>query len=357
MKLCVIPGDGIGPEVIDAALQVLYTLSPELKIETVMAQAGWDTFQATGHALPDVTRDLAAAADAVLFGAVASPSHAVPGYQSPIVALRRALDLYANIRPSTNAGLPAASSQPPVDLVVVRENTEDLYAGRERLADDGQTAIAERVITRRGSERIVRRACELAMQRGQQTGTPPRVTIVHKANVLRISDGLFRTVALEVAQQYPALVIEELLVDTAAMHLAQTPQRFDVIVTTNMFGDILSDIACIHGGGLGLASSANIGEHQALFEPVHGAAPDIAGQGIANPLAAIQCVALLLEWAARSPASRERRKHAEVQLLYGQWAQRLRAAIRTTLRNGPHTPDMGGVATTAEVTTAVIEHL
>ncbi len=352
MKLCVISGDGIGPEVIDAALQVLHASSPELKIETVMAQAGWDTFQATGSALPDATRALAEAADAVLFGAVASPSRVVPGYQSPIVALRRALDLYANIRPTTNTGLPTAGKQLPVDLVVVRENTEGLYAGRERLTDDGDTAIAERVITRRGSERIVRRACELAMQRGRRTRTAPKVTIVHKANVLRVSDGLFRTVALEVAQQYPALVIEELLVDTAAMHLAQAPQRFDVIVTTNMFGDILSDIACIHGGGLGLASSANIGERQALFEPVHGAAPDIAGRGIANPLAAIQCVALLLEWAARQP------RHAEAeQAAYGQWAQRLRAAIATTLRNGPHTSDMGGTATTMAVTTAIIKQL
>lgn len=352
MKLCVISGDGIGPEVIDAALQVLHALSPELKIETVIAQAGWETFQATGSALPDTTRALAEAADAVLFGAVASPSHAVPGYQSPIVALRRALDLYANIRPTTNTGLPVASGQPPVDLVVVRENTEGLYAGRERLTDDGHTAIAERVITRRGSERIVRRACELAMQRGQRTGTAPKVTIVHKANVLRVSDGLFRTVALEVAQQYPALAVEELLVDTAAMHLAQAPQRFDVIVTTNMFGDILSDIACIHGGGLGLASSANIGERQALFEPVHGAAPDIAGRGIANPLAAIQCVALLLEWAATRP------EHTEAeQVVYDQWAQRLRAAITTTLHNGPHTPDMGGTATTMAVTTAIMKQL
>lgn len=347
MKLCIIKGDGIGPEVIDAALRVLDACAPDLGIATVEAQAGWTTFQATGTALPEDTLAAARSADAVLFGAVASPSHTVPGYRSPIVALRKELDLYANIRPAANEGLAVPSVRDPVDLVVVRENTEDLYAGRERLEEDGNTAVAERVITRRSSARIVRVACELARERASRRAFPPKVTIVHKANVLRVSDGLFRTVALEVAQRYPEVQVEELLVDTAAMHLAQSPARFDVIVTTNMFGDILSDIACIHGGGLGLASSANLGDRQALFEPVHGAAPDIVGTGVANPLAAIGCVAMLLEWAGRATGDTR----------FAERAGRVRAAMADILRNGPHTPDLGGTATTADITGAVIARL
>lgn len=349
MNLCMIPGDGIGPEVMDAAQRVIMALCPDTTITE--AQAGWGTFQQTGAALPEATREAALAADAVFFGAVASPSHPVPGYRSPIVALRKALDLYANIRPTSNAGLPGSPNQQTgdlvdlVDLVIVRENTEGLYAGRERLEDDGATAIAERVITRSSSERIVRTAFDLVRTRNKPH---PKVTIVHKANVLRVSDGLFREAALGVAQGYPDVETEELLVDTAAMHLARSPERFDVIVTTNMFGDILSDVACIHGGGLGLASSANLGDQHALFEPVHGAAPDIAGRGVANPLAALGCVAMWLEWQERT----RKQQDAAVSL-----ALRLRTAIDSVLRNGPHTPDLGGNTSTQDVTTSVIQQL
>jgi homoisocitrate dehydrogenase len=353
MKLCVIPGDGIGIEVIDAAVQVLQVLAPE--IERTTASAGWQTFQQTGKALPDETLAAATAADAVLFGAVASPSHPVLGYRSPIVELRRALDLYANLRPVTGWKLGAREHQSPaavVDLVVVRENTEGLYAGLERLEDDGKTAIAERVITQQGSERIIRQAFQLAQERAaarerEKMRVPrlPKVTVVHKANVLRLTDGLFREVAFELAKEYPEIALEELLVDVAAMHIAQHPTRFDVVVTTNLYGDILSDVACIHGGGLGLASSANLGLQYALFEPVHGAAPDIAGSGTANPLAMLRCVALLLEWA-------ERRGH-----ITQQRSQALRIAVARAQHHGPHTPDLGGNATTGEVLEAVIEHL
>ncbi|NJN67490.1 MAG: isocitrate/isopropylmalate dehydrogenase family protein [Chloroflexaceae bacterium] len=357
MKLCIIPGDGIGVEVIRAAQRVLRALP--LEVEMVEAAAGWGTFQETGTALPEATLEAARSSDAILFGAVASPSHPVPGYRSPIVALRRALDLYANIRPVGAAAAPVRSvsregGQNLVDLVVVRENTEGLYAGRERLEDNGNTAIAERVITRRGSERIARTAFELARERATRLGPRKsesgqrKVTIVHKANILRLTDGLFREVALEVARDYPEIAVEELLVDTAAMHLAQSPERFGVIVTTNLFGDILSDVACIHGGGLGLASSANIGDQYALFEPVHGAAPDIAGRGIANPLAALGCLVLLLEWKERKQPQR-----GDATSL----SQMLREAIGATLREGPHTSDLGGDATTEEVTSAIIEKL
>jgi homoisocitrate dehydrogenase len=350
MKVCIIPGDGIGTEVIEAALQVLQAVADELPLEMTTAQAGWSTFQQMGTALPEATLALACASDAVLFGAVASPSHAVPGYRSPIVALRRELNLYANIRPTRSIDGIGSTRSPaaPVDLVVVRENTEGLYAGRERLEDAGDTAIAERVVTRRGSERIVRHAFTLAEQRRAAGRSDSNVTVVHKANVLRVSDGLFREVALAVARDYPQIALEELLVDTAAMRLAQSPERFDVLVTTNMFGDILSDVACIHGGGLGLASSANIGDRQALFEPVHGAAPDIAGQGVANPLAAIGCIAMLLEWATRQQGDGANSE------AYAQAARRVRAAAAETLRSGPYPPDLGGSATTGEVTAAMI---
>ncbi|MEI6777503.1 MAG: isocitrate/isopropylmalate dehydrogenase family protein [Chloroflexales bacterium] len=341
MRVCVISGDGIGPEVLGAAVNVLRAVVPH--VELTEAEAGWATFQRLGVALPDTTLTAARAADAVLFGAVASPSHNVPGYRSPIVALRRELDLYANIRPVVGLQIdPTTSNRPATtcNLVIVRENTEGLYAGRERLEDGGDTAIAERVITRRASTRIVRAAFDLARSRAVANHAQPKVTIVHKANVLRVSDGLFRTVALDVAAGYPDITTEEMLVDVAAMRLAQHPESFDVVVTTNLFGDILSDVACIHGGGLGLASSANLGEGRALFEPVHGAAPDIVGKGIANPLAAIECVAMLLEW-----------RHC------GSAAARVRAAAARVLTDGPRTPDLGGASTTADVARAVINRL
>jgi homoisocitrate dehydrogenase len=381
-RILVVPGDGIGREVIPAAVEVLRATG--LPLRFAEAEAGWECFRRGGAALPEETLAAAGQADAVLFGAVASPSHPVPGYRSPIVGLRRALDLYANIRPVEGLQIAAGAGQHGMtqaidnrqsaicDLVVVRENTEGLYAGRERLEDGGDTAIAERVITRRASERIARAAFELARQRAGARGwapaageaapggeaqarspssPAPRVTIVHKANVLRETCGLFRAVALEVAKEYPDVRAEELLVDTCALQLVQQPERFDVIVTTNLFGDILSDVACHWGGGLGLAVSANIGGSHALFEPVHGAAPDIAGRGVANPLAAIGCAALLLEHLGGRPA---KGRPAEA---CAAWAGGVRAAVQQVLAEGPRTPDLGGGARTEEVTRAVIAAL
>lgn len=363
MRVCVIPGDGIGREVVAAALAVLRASGLPLAFEE--AEAGWACFERHGTALPGETLNAARAADAVLFGAVASPSQPAAGYRSPIVALRRALDLYANIRPVTGhradgsdlEGLRPSIS--PLDLVVVRENTEGLYAGRERLEDGGDTAIAERVITRRASERIARAAFELARGRAREGDAPsrntPKVTIVHKANVLRETCGLFRAAALDVAREYPDVAADELLVDTCALQLVTRPERFDVIVTTNLFGDILSDVACAWGGGLGLAVSANIGERHALFEPVHGAAPDIAGRGVANPLAAIGCAAMLLEHLAEGNAQGAEREANGDDL--AAWAWRIRAAVQRVLAEGPRTPDLGGDARTQDVTEAVIAAL
>lgn len=276
--ITLINGDGIGQEVIPAAREVLESLDLPLLFQE--AQAGFGTFEQTGSALPPETIAACEASDAVLFGATQSPMTKVEGYVSPILALRTHFDLYANLRPAVDGD---------IDMLVVRENTEGLYSRRERVEDDGQTAITERVITVRASERIVRMACEQAMQRRK------KLTLVHKANVLKETCGLFRRTGWEVVREYPELEVDELLVDAAAMFMAQNPARFDVIVTTNLFGDILSDLAAGLTGGLGLAPSANVGNGVPVFEPVHGSAPDIAGKGTADPRAAILSAAMLLD--------------------------------------------------------------
>jgi homoisocitrate dehydrogenase len=292
--ITLIPGDGIGQEVIPAARAVLDALGLPLRFQE--AEAGFGTFERCGDALPADTLALCAASDAVLFGATSSPMTKVAGYQSPILRLRRHFDLFANLRPAVGDG---------IDLLIVRENTEGLYSGRERVEDGGATAITERVITVRASERIVRAACEWARQRRGQ------LTIVHKANVLKETCGLFRRIALDVTAGYPDLDVNELLVDAAAMWLALDPARFDVIVTTNLFGDILSDLAAGLTGGLGLAPSANVGERRpAVFEPVHGSAPDIAGQGVADPRAAILSAAMLLDFLGYTDAAGQVRRAA-----------------------------------------------
>ncbi len=334
--ICLIPGDGIGKEVIPAAVQVLQSL--ELDLTFVEAEAGFECFQRRGEALPEATLQMARQADAVLFGATASPFGGMQGYRSPILALRQELNLYANLRPCQS--LPGEFSRPGIDLLIVRENSEGLYSGRERR--EGDTAIAERVITRAASERIVRVAFEQAVQRAARhdPSRAPVVTVVHKANVLKVSDGLFRECALHVAREYPQVVTQELLVDSAAMKLVQSPQSFDVIVTTNLFGDILSDEASALVGGLGIAPSANVGEGTPVLEPVHGSAPDIAGKGIANPIGAMLSAAMMLEM-----------------LGHAQAAQRLRQAVHAVLAAGIRTPDLGGAATTADFTRAVRQRL
>jgi homoisocitrate dehydrogenase len=327
-RICVIEGDGIGQEVIPATVAVLQATEVGLQFEA--AKGGYGCFQRTGCALPPESLDLARSCAAILFGATQSPSGKVAGYRSPILELRRELDLYANLRPVRSTPIPA--SRPGIDLLIVRENTEDLYVRREHT--DGETAVAERIITRRASARIMRMACQQAMLRRRH------VTLVHKANVLVETDGLFRRTALEVAQEFPAVSVAELLVDTAAMRLVQAPEQFDVLVTTNLFGDILSDEAAGLVGGLGLAASANVGEGRGLFEPVHGSAPDIAGRGLANPLAAIQAGALLLDFLGERAA-----------------AERVRRAIWETLDHGPLTPDLGGEGMAQDVVDAVIVRL
>ncbi len=340
LKVCLIPGDGVGQEVIPAAAEVLAALG--LGIQFTQAQAGFEHFRRSGNAIPDETLAEVEAAGIALFGATSSPSTAMDGYRSPILVLRKVFDLYANLRPVFS--LPGDFSRPAVDLLVVRENTEGLYAGRERR--EGDTAIAERVITARGSERIARAAYAQARKRQiRREAFPPsnsikkaaRVTIVHKANVLKLTDGLFRENCLKVAAEFPEVATDEMLVDAMAMRLVRDPQNFDVLVTTNLFGDILSDEASALMGGLGVAPSANQGSSAAVFEPVHGSAPDIAGKGIANPLGAILSAAMLLEHAGEDNA-----------------AQRVTSAVTSSIQAGVMTPDLGGHATTAEVTHRII---
>jgi homoisocitrate dehydrogenase len=328
--ICLIPGDGVGKEVIPATADVLRTLCEDLVF--THAEAGFDCFRECGTSLPDETLNSARQADAVLFGATSSPSTLVFGYSSPILKLRKEFDLYANLRPTFS--LPGKYSQQGIDLLIVRENSEGLYSGREHREDD--TAIAERVITTHASQRIVRMACEQAVKRWKLGGKKPNLTIVHKANVLKITDGLFRECALEVVQEFPELSVRELLVDAAAMNLLKNPQIFDVMVTTNLFGDILSDEASGLVGGLGVAASANVGCGIPVFEPVHGSAPDIAGQGIANPVGSLFSGVMMLEMLDMKDA-----------------AERLKKAVIDVLASGVLTPDLGGNATTLQFTHAV----
>jgi homoisocitrate dehydrogenase len=334
VKLCVIEGDGIGHEVIPAAVEVLRAVAPDVQVKA--ASAGWDYFQQHGTSLPETTLQCAQECGAVLFGAASSPSYPVDGYKSPIVQLRRALHAYANLRPT--AYLPVPAARQGVDLLVVRENTEDLYIGHEHTENHGHTGIAEKVITREATERVAHTTYELAVRSGRK-----KVTVVHKANVLPQSDGLFRRVVLEIAEGYPDIHTDELLIDTAAYWMVKDPTRFDVILTPNLYGDILSDMAAAWGGGIGLAPSLSVGKGVAIAEPVHGSAPDIAGQGIANPTAAILSVAMLLRhhW-SRSDAARQ-----------------VEQAVYAVLSEGAHTMDIysEGAISTADFTQGVCRRL
>ncbi len=329
-RICLLRGDGIGPEVIDYAVQVLHALPLEWKF--IEGGIGYTEYQRSGSPLPDETLQKIRSADATLFGAVTTPPN-IPNYFSPVVRMRQLLDLYANLRPIRST--PHLSSRPNSDFVIVRENTEGLYSGIERIEDDGNRAIAERVITRKGSERIIRKAFDLVRQTGRKS-----VHIVHKANVLRQTDGLFRSVALEVAENYPDIAMNEMLVDTCAMELVRAPEQFEVIVTTNLFGDILSDEACMFVGGLGIAASGNIGADAAVFEPVHGSAPTLVGTGKANPSATFFAAAMMLDYLGES-------NHANC----------IRQAVENCIASGKSTPDLGGNLTTGQMTNAVIATL
>lgn len=328
-KICVIGGDGIGPDVIGETLRLLKEIP--LKFDLTYAEAGYGAYQKHKTPLPQKTIDLCRESDAILFGAVTTPPN-IPDYFSPIVKLRRVLDLYANVRPFFS--LPIMPSKiSHINLIIVRENTEGLYTGRERLTPEG--AVAERVITKKASERIIDFAFQLAIQKKFK-----KVTVVHKANILRITDGLFLKIAQEIAQKYPQIIYEDLLVDACAMKLIKKPEEFEVIVTTNMFGDILSDETAALVGGLGVAASANIGENQGLFEPVHGSAPKYAGKNRANPLASFFAACMMLEYLGEKI-----------------YADKIRNAIIKALTAGDVTVDLGGQLTMREFTDKIIKIL
>jgi homoisocitrate dehydrogenase len=325
-QLCVIPGDGIGREVVPVAVSLLQAVIPDLEI--VPAEAGWDCFLQHGVAVPEATLAAVRRCGAALFGAVSSPARPVPGYRSAIITLRQTLGLYANIRPVRS--LSPVSPRSDVDLIIVRENSEGLYTGREW--QTGDTAVAERIISRAASQRIARRALELAQLTGRR-----RLTIVHKANVLPLTDGLFRDtvrqVAVEFGRSSQPVEINELLVDTAALKLVEDPTQFDVIVTTNLFGDILSDVAAYWGGGLAYAPSLNWGDGIAVAEPVHGSAPDIAGRGLANPAATILSAALLVRYLWGDNAAATRIETAVANVMAGGQGQQVSDWIGKQLRN------------------------
>jgi 3-isopropylmalate dehydrogenase len=336
-KIVVIPGDGIGPELTDATLKVLDAVQEKanLKLDIVQAEAGDECFKKRGVALPDETVRAIKNSHACLKGPVGETAADV------IVKLRLMFDLYANIRP-IKAYLPAYSIRPDIDFVFVRENTEDVYRGLE-FSIDGNTAICLRIITRRGSERIARMAFEISRRRNKKK----KVTAIHKANVMRLTCGLFAAVCREVAKQYPDITFEEQYVDAASMRLIKSPQDYDVIVTTNMFGDILSDEAAQLVGGLGMAPGANIGDNYAIFEPIHGSAPTRAGKQTANPCSMILAAKMMLEWLGE--------RYNDPRCILS--AKAVEDAVVKTLHSDKVVPDFGGKATTVEMGEAIAEEI
>lgn len=324
-KVCTIGGDGVGPELIFETLRLLK--STNINFDFCKQNAGYESFKKNGTPLPKETIQTCKRSDAVLFGAVTTPPN-INNYKSPIIQLRKELDLYANVRPIFS--LPVKGLRQDIDLVIVRENTEGLYVGQEEKVAGGY--IARRLITKKGSEKIIRFAFDLAKRQKRRT-----VIAVHKANVLRKTDGLFLKTAQEVAKNYDNVDLEDMLVDATAMRLIKEPDRFDVIVTTNMFGDILSDEAAMLVGGLGVVASGNVGKDHALFEPVHGSAPKYAGKNSANPTACFLASCMMLEFLGEKRI-----------------AKKIRDAIVKTIELGCMTQDLGGNATTTKVTDEVI---
>jgi isocitrate dehydrogenase (NAD+) len=330
MQLVLIPGDGIGPEVTDAARTVVAAAG--VAIEWVIAPAGLDAAAEFGEPLPETTLDRIREYRVALKG----PCTTQPGkgYRSINVRLRQGLDLYASVRPVRT--LPGVKGPyRDVDLVVVRENTEGLYAGLEHVVVPG-VVESLRVVTRRAAERIVRFAFELARREGRR-----RVCFCHKADVLRLSDGLFLRCAREVADEFPFIEFEERRIDNLCMELVLHPDRFDVLVMENLFGDVISDLCAGLVGGLGLVPGANVGARYAVFEAVHGSAPDIAGKGLANPIAVVRSAAMMLDHVGQRDAAR-----------------RIEAAVLRTLERGVGlTRDLGGDGNTATITGQIIANL
>ena len=327
--ITVIRGDGIGPEIMDATLYVLDAMGVGLQYED--ADAGLAALEKHGELLPQATMDSIRRNRVALKSPLTTPVG--EGFSSINVELRKRFDLYANVRPAKS--FPNTKSRFPsgVDLVTVRENTEGAYSAEgQETAPDGSWAVSVTRNTRKGSERIVRYAFDLARRTGRK-----KVTVVHKANILKSTSGIFLNAARDVAREYPEIECNEMIVDNTCMQLVMRPEQFDVIVTTNLFGDIISDLCAGLVGGLGLAPGANIGEDAAIFEAVHGSAPDIAGKGVANPCALLLGAAQMLDHLGK-PGD----------------AERLRNAIVATLEaKDSLTPDLGGSGTTMSFAKAI----
>ncbi|QNF15955.1 isocitrate dehydrogenase [Aeromonas jandaei] len=330
--ITVIPGDGIGPSIIESAIQILTHAGCDFEYE--YADAGLVALEKHGELLPQATLDLIEKNKVTLKGPLTTPVGG--GFTSINVSLRKKFNLYANVRPVISFK-GTKSRYENIDIITVRENTEGMYSGAgQKRSDDNKSAEAMSIITREGAERIVKFAFKLARQEGRK-----KVTIIHKANILKSTSGLFLEVAREIASHYPDIQSEEMIVDAACMNLVMYPERFDVMVTTNLFGDILSDLCAGLVGGLGMAPGANIGDGAAIFEAVHGSAPDIAGKNIANPTSVILASIQMLEYLGMQDK-----------------AERIREAVRATIESGDRvTRDLGGSASTSEFTQAIIDRL
>jgi isocitrate dehydrogenase (NAD+) len=328
--ISVIRGDGIGPSLVDATLKVFEKL--KLPFEYEFIEAGLEAHAHTGELLPEATLNSIAKNKICLKGPLTTPVG--EGFKSMNVTLRKKFDLYVNLRPALS--FPGVVSKyENIDLITIRENTEGLYCGEGQTVD-GERAEAKSVVTKQGSERIVEYAFELAKKLGRK-----KVTVVHKANILKSTSGLFLKVAREVAAKHPTIQMQEMIVDNCCMQLVMNPYQFDIIVTTNLFGDILSDLAAGLVGGLGMAPAANIGKNCAIFEAVHGSAPDIAGKNIANPSSVMLAGAMMLE-----------------HMGYIKESQKINEAIKDAITKKDRiTKDLGGTFGTTDFTQAILDRL
>ena len=328
-QVTLIKGDGIGPEITDSVVKIINAAG--VAIDWDVQTAGADVMEEEGTPLPKRVLDSVKRTGIALKSPVTTPIG--KGFRSVNVQLRKELDLYANLRPCYN--LPSIKTRyDKVDIVVVRENTEDLYAGIERQVDE-DTAESIKIITRKASERIAKFAFDYAVKNNRK-----EVCVVSKANICKLSDGLFLDSARKIAKDYPTIAFREVLVDNCCMQLVQNPNQFDVLLLPNLYGDIVSDLCAGLIGGLGIAQGANIGLDYAVFEPVHGSAPDIAGQNKANPTAMLMSAIEMLNYIGENEAGK-----------------RIKLALFETLNAGIKTADIGGSATTTEFTQAIIDRL
>ncbi len=330
-KITLIPGDGIGYEISESLVKIFDAAKVPIEFET--ENAGSDVYEKTGELIPESLYESVERNKIAIKGPITTPVG--KGFRSINVYLRKKYDLYTNFRPSRN--LPGIKTRyDNIDLAIFRENTEGIYIGEEKYENEEKTsAIAIKRITKKGSKRIIQSAFEYAKNNGIS-----KVTVVHKANILKFTDGMFLDIAREISKEYENIQLEELIIDNMCMQLVTNPERFKVIVTMNLYGDILSDLVAGLVGGLGVAPGANIGDDIAIFEAVHGSAPDIAGQNKANPLALLLSSIEMLKY-----------------LKLDNFAKNIENAILKTLTDGCKTADLGGSATTTEFTDKIIENL